>query len=434
MLATAFTSLLVQLSVMLVCGLAGGIVMRRLRQPAVVGEMLCGVVLGPTLLGAIAPEFQTSLFPTSGDAAALRNAVIKFGMLFFMFTVGLEINARGVLKNGRVALFVGLLGTLAPLAAGMALVYAAPHLFGLENPAHKFPLALFIGAAMANSANPVLARILLDLGLLKEKFGAIIMSATVIDDLVSWMLLFVAFEQISQPQAGIAAGVGSEIVELTAFFAGTLLVGAAASRLLAYWHRVRPQQSAGRMTVVAALLLLAAAVAESLEIHAFLGAFLFGVMLTPTPSEAEDQAYEGIRRFSNGVFVPIYFVSLGLTTDFAKHFAPVLVLAVILVACISKIPAAYVGGRLGGLGNRLSLAVGWGMNARGATGIILANLGLDRGAINLPTYVALVTMAIATSLAAAPMMKRLVTQHEQEVKAAATMRETLERRASGAAG
>ncbi|MBA4019902.1 MAG: hypothetical protein C0483_22270 [Pirellula sp.] len=408
MSASPFVLLLAQLAVMLICGLIGGALMRLARQPAVLGEMIGGVILGPTVLGAIAPEWQAGLFPTAGAASALRNSVIKFGMLFFMFMVGLEINARGILRNGVIALSVGLLGTLAPLVLGIALVYAVPSLFHITPAADKFIVALFIGAAMANSANPVLARILSDLGLLKDRLGAILMSATVVDDLVSWTLLFVVFEQMNNTvgDTTTAVAVGSEIVAVLGFFVATLAVGWITSRIVSRWHERRPSQVAGRIGLLSALVLLTAAAAEHLQIHAFLGPFLFGIALTPTEDEAEDETYEGIRRFSYGVFVPIYFVSLGLTTDFIAHFVPLLVLLVLVVACVGKIPAAYLGARIGGLDARSSWGVGWGMNARGATGIILANVGLEKGVIDQPTYVALVVMALATSIMAAPLMKR----------------------------
>src|SRR6185436_10268529 len=124
--AASFVSFAVQLAVMLACALAGGAIMRLLRQPAVLGEMLGGIVLGPTLFGALAPEMQASMFPIAGQAASLRGAAVKLGMLFFMFTVGLEINPRTILQNGWTALGVGLMGTLVPLAAGFGLVYAMP--------------------------------------------------------------------------------------------------------------------------------------------------------------------------------------------------------------------------------------------------------------------------------------------------------------------
>ena len=169
-------------------------------------------------------------------------------------------------------------------------------------------------------------------------------------------------------------------------------------------------------------LLLAAAAAEHLGLHAFLGPFVFGVAMMPPADDAEDEAYVALRRFVHGFFAPLYFVSLGLTTDFARHFTWPLVAAVTLVATASKIPAAYAGARFGGLDRRTSWAVGCGMNARGAIGIILANLGLDNRLIDEPTYVALVVMAIVTSLGAGPSMRACLGQGAEPAGAGEAIR------------
>jgi Kef-type K+ transport system membrane component KefB len=227
-----FVSLAVQLAVMLACATLGGAVLRALRQPAVLGEILGGLALGPTIFGAVAPGLQAELFPAAGPAAALRGGVVKLGMLFFMFTVGLEINPRTILQNGWTALGVGVMGTLVPLAAGVALVYALPGMFPVNREATRFLLALFMGAAMANCANPVLARILIDLGLLKSRLGAIMMSAAVVDDLMSWTLLFFVFERMVAAGGGAADGAGvagaaagRHAVEVGGFLAATAVAG-----------------------------------------------------------------------------------------------------------------------------------------------------------------------------------------------------------------
>lgn len=405
--ASPFVSFAVQLAVMAACGLVGGWAMRLLRQPAVLGEMLGGIVLGPTVFGLVAPETYVSLFPATGPAAALRGSAVKLGMLFFMFTVGLEINPRSIRQNGLTALGVGLAGTLLPLVVGIGCVYALPGLFPVADDAHRFLLALFMGAALANSANPVLARILLDLGLLSGRLGAIIMSATVVDDLVSWTLLFVVFQQLSALKGAVdsSAALGSDLAGIAAFFVVTFVVGWLASKWLAAARQRRPDDVAGRIGLASILILLSAAAAERLELHAFLGPFVLGIALAPTAEEVDDEAYAAIRRFAHGFFAPIYFVSLGLTTDFARNFSWPLVLMITAAASISKIPAAYAGARFGGLDRPTAWAVGLGMNARGAIGIILANLGLEQGVIDQPTYVALVVMALATSLVAGPSMK-----------------------------
>jgi Kef-type K+ transport system membrane component KefB len=243
--------------------------------------------------------------------------------------------------------------------------------------------------------------------------GAIIMSATVVDDLVSWTLLFVVFEQTASAAAGSVTATSAEILGpnlamVALLFVAVLAVGWFTAGVIARLRRRKSENIAERIGLLSVLILLTAAAAEHLGIHAFLGPFLLGIALTPNEEDAGDESYTAIRNFSHGFFVLIYFVSLGLTTDFVAHFVPPLVGAVLAVACVSKIPAAYLGARLGGVERRAAWAIGCGMNARGATGIILANLGLVNGVIDQPIYVALVLMAIVTSLAAGPSMKLLL--------------------------
>jgi Kef-type K+ transport system membrane component KefB len=326
-------------------------------------------------------------------------------MLFFMFTVGLEINPRLVRQNGLVAVAVGLAGTLAPLAVGVAMVFAAPGLFTSPGGASRATVALFIGAALANSAIPVMARILHDLGLLRARFGAVVLSAAVVDDLVSWTLLTIALGAAPAAATELTSSTALGPVGIATFFPVLFVVGRAASAWFARAESRRADDFAGRIGVIAVIVLASAAAAEYIGLHAFLGPFLFGVLLTPTDDDAPQAAYDAIRRFAHGFFAPIYFVSLGLTTDFGRHFAWLPVVALLATASVSKIPAAYLGARLGGLDRRTSWAVGCGMNARGAIGIILASLGLESRVIDEPTYVALVVMAIVTSLFAGPTMK-----------------------------
>lgn len=406
-----FVTLALQLGVMLVCGVVSGQVMVRLKQPAVLGEMIGGILLGPTVFGMLYPTGYAWLFPEAGLATAVRGGTIKLGMLFFLFLVGLEINLADVRRHGWGAILIGLTGTLIPLGCGVAIVYLFPSMWVLENESLRFPFALFIGASMANTANPVLARILYDLGLLKKDFGALLLTATVVDDLVAWSVLVFVVGQF-QPQAataGSAAGVFSGLLLAAACLAGIVLLGSTLGPLLLrYSHQLLSRQS-GVIAITAVLVLATAAASEALGIHAFLGPFFLGIALSSTAKEHR-AAYEVIHQFALGFFVPIYFVSMGLTADFVVHFQWDLVLLILVTACVSKALSAYAGARLANLDNRTSWAIAAGMNARGATGLILAGIGLENRILDEPTYVALVIMCLATSLIAGPLMKLFLRQ------------------------
>ena len=410
MSADTFGLVVLQLGLMLACGLGCGYAMKLLKQPPVLGEMIGGLLLGPTILGTIAPSAQAWLFPAFGNSATIREAAIKLGMLFFLFVVGLEIQVSQLFKFGWTALLVGTIGTLVPLGCGAALVYAVPDIWGPQADNNRLTFALFIGASMANSANPVLARILFDLGVLKKNIGAVLMTATVVDDLVGWSLLAVIFADFAQPEGTVAASAWSRaggVALVIVFFAGMLVIGGRLGPALLRYTQRRVTSAGGDLGVVVVMILASACASEWIGIHAFLGPFVLGMALAGTAGQRRE-TYEIIQQFASGFFVPVYFVSMGLNANFIGSFDALLVALVVAVAFLSKLSSVSVAARISGMDMRTSLAIGFGMNARGATGIILATLGLQQGVINEATYVSLVIMCLVTSIAAGPMMKVLL--------------------------
>jgi len=204
--AQDFVKLALQLTTMLGFAVLFGEIVRRFRQPAVVGEMIGGIVLGPTIFGWLAPPLYEWLFLSSANVTVVREAATKLGMLFFLFYAGLEVNLSDLKTLGRRAVPIGIIGTLLPIAAGVALVYALPRAFwGPAVQEHFWSFALFVGMNLANSANPVIARILMELRLLDRPIGALIMSATIVDDLVNWTLFAMILGDIA-PSSQAASG------------------------------------------------------------------------------------------------------------------------------------------------------------------------------------------------------------------------------------
>ena len=400
-----FALFALQIAVMLTCAVVFGQMARRLGQPAVLGEMIGGIILGPTLFGALMPGLYQEFFLSSSSVTVVRDASIKMGMLFFMFISGLEIRLSN-LRRLRQSLTIGLIGTVLPIGFGIGLVYLAPHhLWGSQ--AHFFAFALFLGMNFANSANPVIARILMDLGLLKDEIGALIMTATIVDDLVNWSLFAIILGQIApsgQTTTNLPLNVGLVIV----FVMAVLVVGHWLGDRLLRWIRGRVAWPEGFIAATALAILLAAAVSEWLGLHAFLGAFLVGAALGDN-GEEKNEAREVITHFVLSFFAPIYFVSMGLNANFVTNFDGVLVLVIVTAACVSKLGAVLLAVRLAGMPlDRRAWAIGFGLNARGATGIILASVGLEQGLIAERMFVAVVVMALFTSLLSGPAIKRLV--------------------------
>ena len=403
-----FVKYALQITVMLGFAVFFGQLMRRAKQPAVLGEMIGGIILGPTIFGLLAPSLYAWLFQSSANVGVVRDASIKLGMLFFLFIAGLETNLSDLRQLGRKAALIGLVGTLGPIAVGVALCYALPSDFwGLVVQKHFFSFALFVGMNLANSANPVIARILMDLGLLNGSIGTMIMTATIVDDLINWTLFAIILSDI-MPSGQAASSIPMSIALVAFLFVLILGIGRWVGPRALHWFKAHVTWPSGFIALLALLILLASSIAEGLGIHVFLGAFLIGAALSGH-SEDHQEAHDVMAHFALSFFAPIYFISIGMTTNYITNFDVALVLLIFVVACISKVGSVLLGARLAGMPlDREAWAIGFGLNARGATGIILAGVGRTAGVIDDRIFVSIVVMALATSLMSGPMMNWLL--------------------------
>jgi Kef-type K+ transport system membrane component KefB len=407
-----------QISVMLTFALLFGQFMRRIKQPAVLGEMVGGIVLGPTVFGLLAPGLFAWLFASSSNVAAVRDASIKLGMLFFLFVAGLETNLSDIRMLARKAALIGLVGTLVPIAAGVALVYALPRDFwGEAVKPHFLAFALFVGMNLANSANPVLARILMDLGLLNGGIGTMCMTATIVDDLVNWTLFAIILSDISPSGDANATSLPMSVALVALVFVLLLSVGRWVGPSGMRWLRGHVAWPSGFIAATAVIVLVAASITESLGIHAFLGAFLVGAALSGQGDEHRE-AHDVIARFALSFFAPIYFISMGMTTNYITNFDWGLVLVILAAALASKLGGVLLGVKMARLPiDRDAWAIAFGLNARGATGIILAGVGRSVGVIDDRIFVAIVVMALVTSMLAGPMMNWLLSNRPSDARA-----------------
>lgn len=399
MSALDWTMLSLHLAAMLFVALVLGQAARLVGIPAVVGEIAGGLLLGPTVLGRLAPEFQAWLFPASGPITSGRAALARVGMLFFIVTIGLDISVGEFRRIGRKALSVGIVGTLVPLVLGFLMCYVFPHVIGVTQK-DLFATALFMGSILSLSANPVIARILIDMGLFKSEIGRTIMSATLVDDLVGWGLFAVILAEFG-PHA-TAQGQGATIFTLVfVYIGGILLLGQFVLPHLMDWvHRHLPRPS-GFISCIVLLALLGAAGSEYLGLHSFLGAFVVGIALAEV-YRRYPQPFEIIGDFSYAVFTPLFFVSMAIGADFIQGFDLWLVVLITVVAFLGKICGVFIGGRMAGMDSRQSLAVGCGLNARGILGIVMAAAAFEAELIDLRLFVACVLMCVITTMAAGP--------------------------------
>ena len=412
-----FVKFSLQITVMLACAVFFGQLMRKIKQPAVVGEMIGGIVLGPTVFGLLMPGVFNWLFKASADVTVARDASIKLGMIFFLFIAGLETNISDLKTIGRKAALIGFVGTIVPIIAGVALVYALPHDFwGQAVQEHFFAFALFLGMNLANSANPVLARILMDLGLMNGGIGTMCMTATIVDDLVNWTLFAIVLSEIAPSSQAAATSLPVSIALVALVFVLILGIGRWVGPPALRWLKGHVSWPSGFIAVTTLVVLLAASMTEGLGISAFLGAFLVGAALGGQGDEHQE-AHDVITRFALSFFAPIYFVSMGMTTNYITNFDWLLVLLILVVALGTKLFGVLLGARLAGMRiDRDAWAIAFGLNARGATGIILAGVGRAAGVIDDRIFVAMVVMAVITSIIAGPVMNGLLSHRIAEAR------------------
>ncbi len=410
--------LFIQFGAMLLTALICGQIMRSLKQPTVLGELLGGILLGPTILGTLAPDYFTWLFPADKSLNLARDAIINVGMLFFLFVAGLEVKLTHMRKRGKQVALTSFLGWLFPMVLGIGAVVVFPNVWGPEALQHGRAFGIFIGTALSISALPVIARILMDLGLIQKEIGIVIMTAATLNDVIGWALFAIILNVFIPGELADGGSRGQQVWGnmglLVVFSTGVLLAGRWIGRPVYLWVKAHLSWPTSFIALTTVVMLGAAAVTEFLGIHAVFGAYLVGIALGQTlePGE-ENEAHDIVHQFAVSFFAPLYFVSIGLRANFAAHFDWPLVLLVLAVACVGKIGGASLGAWLGGMKRLEALAVGFGMNARGAMEIILASVALEAGLINERIFVALVVMALFTSMLGGPVMKRLMDKHER---------------------
>jgi Kef-type K+ transport system membrane component KefB len=378
---------------------------RALRQPTVLGELLAGVLLGPTLLGRYAPDFSARVLPSEGPVATVLSGMSTVAVALFLLVAGLEVDLSTIWRQGRRAVAVSLSGIAVPFALGFALAAVAPAAMGAEPNQDLLVFALFFATALSISALPVIAKTLLDLNLFRSDLGMVVVASAIFNDLVGWIVFAVVLAMMGKAThgPGLAATIG-----LTLAFAGTMLTAGRwlVNRLLP-WLQAHASWPGGVLGFTATLAFFSAAFTEWIGLHAVFGAFLFGVALGDS-RHLREQTRNTLEQFVSFIFAPLFFATLGLRVDFVQSFDLGLVLTVLLVASLGKVGGAGGGALLAGMPARQAWAVGCAMNARGAMEMVLGLVALQSGVIGERLFVALVVMALMTSVVSGPLMQRLL--------------------------
>lgn len=396
----------------ILCVIRGvGSMARRLGQPQVVGEMIAGVILGPSLLGALAPEFREWMFPAS--SVPILYVIAQLGLVLYMFVVGLEFNVVHIRTRMRSAVAVSIVGIAVPFCLGGLFAVALVNKGTLfTQGVSSWEAALFTGAAMSITAFPMLARILLERGLAGTSLGTLALAAGSCDDAIAWCLLAVVVASFSfDPLIAVFAVGGGLLYGVTVLSIGRKLLG--------YLDRAVAQQ--GRMrsvhfSVVLICLMVGAWYTDYVGIYAVFGAFILGIAMPR--GIVSTTLRERIEPLTTNLLLPLFFIYSGLNTNIIPimgyNMLPVTIGA-ILIACVGKGVACWGAARIMGEDNKTALTVGALMNARGLMELILLNIGLERSIITPTFFSIMVVMAVVTTLMATPLVILIRGRAEEEL-------------------
>lgn len=377
----------------------------KFRQPSILGELMTGIVLGPSILGILAPSLQSTLFPSSGPVYIGLQFMSSLAIALFLLLAGMEIDLRSVFRQGKKALSVSFGGMLIPFGLGLAVAIGAPHLIGQMEVENKTAFALFFATALSISALPVIARILMDLKLIKSHMGVTVLTAAIVNDLLGWLIFAMVLGMIG------ASGDSHSItftLTATVLFAGFMFtIGTKIIEKIFPWIQAHLSWPAGTLNFIIVGGLLCAAFTEWVGIHAIFGTFIFGVAVGQCP-HIREKTLHTLESFISFIITPIFFATIGLQVNFFTSFDFGVVMMVLAIGTIGKVGGSWLGGKVAGMNHSESLAIGWAMNARGVMEIILGLIAFQAGLISESLFVALVVLALLTSMTSGALVQKIL--------------------------
>lgn len=394
--------LIAEIAVILAASQVIGRLFERIQQPKVMGEMVAGILLGPSLFGWLMPTASRALFPP--ETIQYLGVLSQVGVIFFLFLIGLELDPKLLRNRGHTAVVVSHASIVAPFLLGAALVmFLYPLLFNDTREMRFNSVTLFMGAAMSITAFPVLARILTERNLHKTQVGAVTLTCAAVDDVSAWCMLafVVGFARAEGLGAAVRTAIFSGIYVAVMFF----LVKPFLNRLQVVYER-HDRLDRGLIALIFLLVLVSAATTEIIGIHALFGAFLMGALMPNGTRFVRDLSGK-IEEFTIVLLLPIFFAYTGLKMSVGLLNTPELWLLtglIIFVACLGKFGGSTIAAKLCGLGWRESAAIGILMNTRGLMELVILNIGRDLGVITDAVFTMMVLMALVTTFLTTPIL------------------------------
>ncbi|MBK7104592.1 MAG: cation:proton antiporter [Ignavibacteriae bacterium] len=387
-----------------------GEIFSKLKQPSIIGEILAGIVLGPTILGMLLPEVSEFLFPQNSEINIAIEGITNIAVVLLLLVSGLEVDLSIVMRYRKAAISISTIGIIVPFVLGFGISYLFPNLVGLLNDKDRLVFALFIGTAIAISSLPVIAKILMDLKIFKTQIGFIIIASAMLNDLIGWFIFSIILGMIGANTHGFSFS--ETIIYTISFIFILLFVGRIVIDKVIFWFKENLSFPGTLLNLILILGFLAAAFTEFLGVHAILGAFIMGIAIGDSKHLKEDTR-QIIHQFITNIFAPLFFVSIGMKANFIADFNLGIVIVILSLALIGKVTGCSIGARLGGMNKNDSFAIGAGMSSSGAMGIIIGLIALQFGLINEEVFVGLVIMSLFTSMASAPIMSYFLNKKDK---------------------
>jgi Kef-type K+ transport system membrane component KefB len=395
-------TLLLQIAFIIAVARLFGWLFRRLHQPQVVGEMVAGIALGPSLLGWLAPSVSSTLFPS--ESLVALNSVSQIGILLFLFLVGLELNLGTLRKVGHAAVVISLTSVIAPFILGFGLALFLHSRLSDES-INILHFAMFLGAAMSVTAFPVLARILIERNLFHTNIGAIAVASAAVNDVMAWS--FLAVVVLLTKGKGIATQMAGTFVGLFIFLAVMFFVVRPLLRRLETLYKKHGEITQGMLAVVVLLLLVSALLTEWIGVHALFGAFVAGVIM-PKGENFDHSLAAKFEDLTVVLFLPLFFAFTGLKASITLLSGASLwgyCLLIIVTAIIGKLASAMLASRATGMAWREAATVGILLNTRGLMELVILTIGLEAGIISPTVFTMMVLMALVTTSITTPLLQ-----------------------------
>ncbi len=393
--------LLLGIAVMLFSAKMLGEIFIKFKQPAVIGEIVAGIILGPTVLGSISPDIFLYIFPATGPSHNALTGLTNIAVVLLLLISGMEVDLNVVIKNSSKAIIISCLGIVIPFILGFLTAWFFPFALGIEDINLKLIFALFIGTALSISALPVIVKILMDLNIYKTDIGMIIIASAMMNDLIGWLMFSVILSMSDSTESHF------NFLQILIFIIIFLILVFVFLRKVIdkIINRIQEKWSfpGSILNFVLVLGFAGAAYTQYIGIHAVLGAFLVGIAIGESASLSE-RVREILNQFVSNIFAPLFFVSIGLGVNFIRDFDISIVSIILSIAIIGKVGGSYLGARISKSSTTDSAIIGFGLSSLGTMEIIIGLVALQVGIITNNVFVALVIMALVTSMITAPFM------------------------------